>query len=61
MADGFQKAKSVATTLEVTNDYAERGVALVQEFSGRLTKDEEQLQYVLQVVAENRKKIPQFP
>ena len=28
-------------------DYAERGVALVQAFSGRLTNDWEQLQYAL--------------
>ena len=38
--------------------HAERGVALVQESSCRLTKDEEQLQFVMQIVAEHRKKIP---
>ena len=46
--------------LSVTNDHAERAVvALVQDFSGRLTKDEEQLQYILQVVTDHRKRYPQ--
>jgi len=43
----------------VTKDHAERAVALVQDFSGRLTMDEEQLQYILQVVADHRKRYPQ--
>lgn len=37
------------------NDHAERGVALIQEYSDKLTKDEEQLQYWLQVVADHHK------
>lgn len=55
----YQAAKAVARKLAVTNDHAERGVALVQDFSGRLTKNEEQLQFILQVVADHRKKFPQ--
>ena len=39
----------------VVNDQAERGVALIEEFSGHLTKDEEQLQFLLQVVQEHRR------
>ncbi|KAG0725682.1 hypothetical protein GWK47_038130 [Chionoecetes opilio] len=42
----------------VVNDHAERGVALIQEFNGSLTKDEEQLQFLLQVVADHRKAFP---
>ena len=37
----FKMAKEFVSTLVVTNNHAERGVALFQEFSGRLTKDEE--------------------
>ena len=37
--------------LRGTNDTAERGVAMVPEHSGPLTKSEEQTQFILQVVA----------
>ena len=36
--------------LTIVNDHAECDVALVQEYSGLLTKDEQQLQFVVQVV-----------
>lgn len=35
------------------------GVALIQELSGHLTIYEDQLQFVLQVVADHRKQYPQ--
>lgn len=54
----YQIAKSFCKRLAVTNDHAERGVALLQTFSGHLTKDEEQLQYLLQVVSQHRKDFP---
>ena len=54
----FKQAKSIANALAVVNDHAERGVALMQDYSGRLTKSEEQFQYILQVVANHRKKYP---
>ena len=40
------------------NDNAERGVALVQSYNRLLTKDEEQLQFLLQVVSEHRRVYP---
>ena len=46
---GFRDAKASVQTLSVKtviNDHAE-GVALVQSFSGHITKDEEQLQHLL--------------
>jgi len=55
----YQTAKAFCTSLAVTNDHAERSVALVQTYSGCLTKDEEQLQYLLQVVSQHRKNMPQ--
>ena len=45
----------------VGNDQAEREVALIEEFSGHLTKDEEQLQFLLQVVQEHRRAYPNAP
>lgn len=56
--DDFKQASEKLKSLSVINDHAERGVALVQDFNGRLTHDEEQLQYLLLVVAEHRKKFP---
>ena len=56
--EDFVKASQVAAGLSVVNDHAERGVALVQEYSSHLTKDEDQLQYILQVVQDHRKRYP---
>ena len=48
----------IVKNLQVVNDHAERGVALIQEYNSIITKDEEQKQYLLQVVAEHRKRHP---
>ena len=37
-------------SLKVVNDVAERGVKLITDFNNLFTKDEEQKQYILQVV-----------
>jgi hypothetical protein len=39
----------------VTNDTAERGVALMQQHNRLLSKTEEQTQFIIQVVSEHRK------
>ena len=44
--------------LQVINDFAERGVAMMQEFNLSLTKTEAQKQFLLQVVEEHRRKYP---
>lgn len=54
----FQEASSVIHSLKVVNDSAERGVALIQEYNGILTHDEEQLQFLMQVVEQHRHKFP---
>jgi hypothetical protein len=41
--------------LEVVNDNAERGIALIKTYNSKLTTDEEQKQCVLQLVEEHRK------
>ena len=50
--------KSRLATLKVVNDTAERGVALIQEYNKTLTKDERDLQFLLQVVADHRQLYP---
>jgi len=56
--EDFKKAQDIVLAMQVVNDHAERGVALIQEFSGLLTKSEPQLQFLLQVVQEHRKTFP---
>lgn len=56
--EDFIIGKRAIDTLRVVNDCAERGVALVQSFSGKITKDENQLQCLLQVVENHRKQFP---
>ena len=56
--DDFKQAVEVIDGMKVLNDHAEHRVALIQEFSGLLTKDEPQLQYLLQVVEEHRHAYP---
>ncbi|KAG7166731.1 hypothetical protein Hamer_G010381 [Homarus americanus] len=54
----FQRANEVVMHLKVVNNLAERGVALVTEYNKLITADEEQKQYLLQVVADHRKQFP---
>lgn len=49
----YIEAQKTVGKLRVTNDTAERGVALIQEYNGLRTKSEEQTQFILQVVAEH--------
>ncbi|KAA0184875.1 hypothetical protein HAZT_HAZT009523 [Hyalella azteca] len=56
--EDFKEAAEVVRELAVTNDHAERGVALEQEYNGLLTKDEEQLQFLMQAIADHRKHDP---
>ena len=43
-----------------TKDNAERGIALIESFSGQFQMDEEHLQFALQVVADHFKKFSKF-
>lgn len=54
----YKQGKAKLINLRVVNDCAERGVALIQKFCGHLTKDEEQLQYLLRVVQNHRQHLP---
>ena len=56
--ESFKNALGLAKGFTVVNDRAERGVALIQDFNKTLTKDEEQLQFLLQVVSDHRRLFP---
>ncbi len=51
-------AQQKLRSLKVVNDAAERGVALIQTFNGVLTNQEEQKQFLLQVVEKHRCDFP---
>jgi len=53
----YQAAKCRIQHLRVVNDTAERGVKLFEEYNTLLTKDEEEKQFLLQVVEANRKAV----
>jgi hypothetical protein len=54
----YREAKTTINNLTVVNDNAERGVALIQKFNSHHTRDEDQLQFLLQVVTDHRKRFP---
>lgn len=54
----YQQSQKRVASLAVVNDRAERGVALIQDFNKKLTRDEDQLQFLLQVVADHRQQFP---
>lgn len=54
----YKKGKERVSQLRVVNDTAERGVKLFDEYNKLLTHDEEDKQFLLQVVEANRKMIP---
>lgn len=53
--DSYKKYRDIVKSIKVVNDCAERGVALITQFNDKLTKNEEQKQYLLQVVETHRK------
>ena len=54
----FQEAKKVVKALKVVNDSAEREIALATAFNTSITKQEEQKQFLFQVVESHRKRFP---
>lgn len=54
----YVAAKNIVHSLRVVNDIAERGVALMEEYNKLITSNEEQMQYLLLLVKEYRKKYP---
>jgi len=56
----FDKAKSVVDSIKVVNDSAERSVALMSSYNESITKNETEMQRLVQVVEDNRKRIPDY-
>ena len=54
----YNDALKVEKFLRITNDNAERGVALIGEYNKLNTKDEDIKRYLLQAVQEHRKRFP---
>jgi hypothetical protein len=55
--ESYQVVRQHVKQLKAVNDVAERGVALITEFNSSITNDEEQKQYLLQIVSQFRKMI----
>lgn len=56
--ESYKTALRFVERLSVVNDCAERGVKLVQDFCKQYTKDEKQMQYVLQLINDHRQMFP---
>ena len=57
-SDEFIKFKDFVTNLSVTNDVAERGIKMIEDFINTCTKDEAQLQALMQVAENHRRQFP---
>ncbi|XP_025424335.1 uncharacterized protein LOC112693458 [Sipha flava] len=58
--DEYIQAKEILSALKVVNDTAERGVKLMEEYNEKFTKNEDEKQFILQVVREYRQQYPGF-
>ena len=52
--------RSVVVQREVTDDVVERGIKLMSDFIGSVTKDKQQLQDVMLQVDQHRKQVSSF-
>jgi len=58
--EDFKEAEMFVRHVKVVNDVSKRTVKLVQDFATSITNDDQQKQYLLQVVEHQRKAIPSF-
>lgn len=56
--ENFQHGLKVVKQLKIVNDCAERAVSLMEKYNNILTRNEDQKQYILQVLSEYRKQFP---
>lgn len=56
--DAYNNAKTIVDSLHVVNDCAERTLKLMTDFNESLTTNESEMQRVIQVVEDNRDKMP---
>ena len=58
--DGYRAFRDFVRDLNVTNDAAERGVAMTKSFTNTVTRDEAQLQWLFWAAEDHRKRVPTF-
>lgn len=51
----YQRAQKMLKTLQVVNDHSERALNMMQRFNRLVTRDEEEEQYILQIISEHQK------
>lgn len=56
--DEYKNAKAIVDSLKVTNDTAERSLKLMTDINESLTSKENKMQQLIQVIEDNRKRIP---
>ena len=56
--DDYRSSQNRVMSLKVVNDAAERGISLIQSFNAVISNQEEQKQYLLQVVEKHRRDFP---
>lgn len=54
--EDYKNGMNVVSRIKVVNDTAERAVKLIEEYNNILTKNEQEKQYLLQVVTDYRQK-----
>ena len=54
----YVQAKKIVSALTVVNDAAERAIALMSGLNGSITKSETEMQKLVQVVEDHRKRVP---
>jgi hypothetical protein len=57
-SEDYAAMNETIKAIAVTNDSAERAMALITEFNDSSTRDEENKQFLLQNIEENRRKFP---
>jgi len=58
--ESFRKFKEVVSTLHVTNDLAERGIKILEDYKDILTEDSDHRQMILHCVEKSRQERPDF-
>ncbi|GBM70627.1 hypothetical protein AVEN_117340-1 [Araneus ventricosus] len=56
--EDYYKALKIIEGIPVVNYHAERDIAVIKEFNGKITHFEDQLQFLLQVIEEHRRVYP---
>ena len=58
--EDYKRMETFIENLKVVNDPAERAIKLISDFKDSITDDEKQKQFLIQVVEENRRLLPDF-